>query len=398
MFPGQLLSAPDFEDVQSPTNAIGAAFTNSPSTIGATSDAWLSSAYDSSTPPPPNPVDTVLTPTPQLDSSLHPNGDFLGQGNSDILWENDSGDIVIWNLASSTGTFSTAKEYGIVTSNWQFQQIADVTGDGRADVIWRDSTDNEIGLWLNNPNVEPAAFTYQNLGYVSSDWHLVGSANFTGGVGPQTDSLLWQNDNGEVGLWNFAGGSGLASYTTQYLGTVPTSMAVQAVGHFGGDEIGGILWRDTSTGDLVLWYQLGTGEPEPPSFGSKDLGVISPDWQIQGIGDFNGDGLADILWRNTTNGDVALWNSDINSSYAYTQQDLGIVPLDWHIQQVGDFNGVGNVSGEGSADILWRNSTDGDVVAWYSEGSGTPGTVAFTFNDFGPQALSWHVESNWLGT
>ena len=370
MFPGPARAAPKFlDDVQTAANVTDS---------GA----------------PANPVDTVLTPTPRPDSLGHPNGDFYGSGNSDILWQNDSGDVALWQLASGSGAFSGFNDYGVVASNWQFQQIADVTGDGKADVIWRDSTDNEIGLWTSGPG-NGAAFTYQNLGYVPSDWHLVGSGNFNAEAGP--DSLVWRDDNGEVGLWNFTGGSGPASFTTQLLGAVPTSMVVQGVIH-GGDEIVDILLRDTSTGDLVLWYQEGAG-PAPYVFGSKDLGVISTDWQIQGVGDFNNDGGGDILWRNTTNGDVALWILNIVSGfYNYTQQDLGIVPLDWHVQQVDDFNGVGAFDGEGRADILWRNSTDGDVLAWYSEGGlgGTP--VSFTFSDFGHQSLTWHVETNWLGT
>ena len=34
---------------------------------------------------------------------------------------------------------------------------------------------------------------------------------------------------------------------------------------------------------------------------------VSLDWDIAGTGDFNNDGYADILWRNHTTGDVAIW-------------------------------------------------------------------------------------------
>jgi hypothetical protein len=33
-------------------------------------------------------------------------------------------------------------------------------------------------------------------------------------------------------------------------------------------------------------------------------------WQIKGIGDFNGDGKADILWQHAATGTLAVWLMD----------------------------------------------------------------------------------------
>ena len=43
------------------------------------------------------------------------------------------------------------------------------------------------------------------------------------------------------------------------------------------------------------------------SIGAVSLGVVSTDWSVAGIGDFNHDGNPDILARNTATGELSLW-------------------------------------------------------------------------------------------
>ena len=72
---------------------------------------------------------------------------------------------------------------------------------------------------------------------------------------------------------------------------------------------------------------------------------------MDGIGDFNGDGKADILWRNSTSGADSLRES--NRSGGVTGVGVWSATKEW---QVG---GIGAVNGEGTADISWRNSPSG---------------------------------------
>jgi sRNA-binding regulator protein Hfq len=75
----------------------------------------------------------------------------------------------------------------------------------------------------------------------------------------------------------------------------------------------------------------------------------------------NGDGKADILWRNSTTGQVYIWL--MNGTTLTSSGSLGSVSSDWSIAGVGDFDG------NGTSDMLWRNSTTGQVYIWFINGT-----------------------------
>ena len=65
--------------------------------------------------------------------------------------------------------------------------------------------------------------------------------------------------------------------------------------------------------------------------------------------DFDGDGIADLLWRNTS-GVNALWEMNSNGTIknAFNVQSVG---SNYHLVGVGDFDGDGK-----SGDLLWRDN------------------------------------------
>ena len=101
--------------------------------------------------------------------------------------------------------------------------------------------------------------------------------------------------------------------------------------------------------------------------------------------DFNGDGMSDMLWRNS-NGTLAEWFMDgsaISSSATPTYQGSAVSPAaSWSVAGIGDFNG------DGDADILWRNS-NGSLAEWLMDGSTISSSATPTYQ--GSAGLTWLV-------
>jgi hypothetical protein len=173
----------------------------------------------------------------------------------------------------------------------------------------------------------------------------------------------------------------------------PNPESFAAVGDFNSDCKSDILWSNSSTGEIYEWLMNGT------TIASQGTpGTAASPWTVVGEGDFNGDGYADILWRNSSTGQVYLWL--MNGTTITSQGSLGNVSLAWSIAGVGDFNG------DGKADILWENSSTGQVYLWLMNGTtiASSGTAAYVpsgwsikgiadFNGDGKADILWENSS-----
>jgi hypothetical protein len=92
----------------------------------------------------------------------------------------------------------------------------DFNGDGKSDILWRNS-DGTVGLWLMNGT----QFTPSSFGVLPLSWTIVGQRDFNG---DGKSDILWRNADGTVGLW-FMNGTQVVS--TSSFGVLPTSWTIQ---------------------------------------------------------------------------------------------------------------------------------------------------------------------------
>jgi hypothetical protein len=284
--------------------------------------------------------------------SARSSADFNGDGLSDLIWRNTNGDAGIW-LTTSGGSYMPV-DFGVVDNSWTIQAAGDFNGDGKADLLWR-NTNGALGEWLSKPGSGFTGFTTPTLAVVDPSWRIQGVGDFNG---DGLTDLLWRNTNGDAGIWLTTAGGG---FTTVDFGVIGLDWTIQGTGDFNGDGKADLVWRNAN-GAVGEWLSKpGSGFT---GFTTPTLAVVDTSWRIQDVGDFNGDGLSDLLWRNI-NGDTGIWLTTAGGGY--TAVDFGVIGLGWTIQGVSDFNG------DGKADILWRN-TNGAVAEWLSKpGAGFTG-------------------------
>ncbi|HUD87919.1 MAG TPA: FG-GAP-like repeat-containing protein [Xanthobacteraceae bacterium] len=291
---------------------------------------------------------------------------------SDILWRDTSGDLAIWEMNGGTILNPSNSGLGSVATTWAVVGQRDFNGDGKADILWRDTSGN-LAIWEMNGTtiLNPSN---SGLGSVSTAWSIVGTGDFNG---DGMADMLWRNTTtGAVAIWEM-NGTTILNPSSSGVGTVATNWTVVGVGDFNGDGMADILWQNTSNGNLAIYLMNGTTVASSATF--ANLGAYS----VVGIGDFNGDGKSDILLRDGS-GDIAIWEMNGTAILNPNTSGVGNLSTVWSVAETGDFNG------DGMSDILWRD-TSGDIAIWYmngttlSSGDGL-GAVSTTFTIQGTNA------------
>jgi hypothetical protein len=284
--------------------------------------------------------------------------DFNADGKSDIAWRSTNGTSVAWLM--NAAQVAQDGTYAVVPSNWQLVGQRDFNGDGKYDFAWRDANSGTVAIWLLNGLQLLQSGT---IGAVPNNWVIAGTSDFNAdGKG----DLLWRDSNtGTVAVWLM---NGLQVTQGNTLGVIPNNWTIAAT-----DGKGEVVWRDSNTGTVAIWVVTNGFQVAQ----ATSLGSVPSNWMIIGVGDFDGNGSTDILWRDANTGTVAVW---LMSGLKVLQLGaVGTLPPggSWSIAETGDFNG------DGMTDILWRDNIGSGAGIWFMNGlqvTSTAGTVPVGFD------------------
>ena len=182
------------------------------------------------------------------------------------------------------------------------------------------------------------------------------------------DILFHNSETGEIRMW-FMDGHRIASQATVLgeAGNVPViEKPPVAAGDFNGDGKADILFHNDVTGEIQIWFMDGNQLRSRATVLGEDGRAVVIEKPPVAAGDFNGDGKADILFHNDVTGEIRIWFMDGHriASQATVLGEAGNVPvIEKPPVAAGDFNG------DGKADILFHNDVTSEIQIWFMDGN-----------------------------
>jgi len=209
----------------------------------------------------------------------------------------------------------------------------------------------------------------------SQSWKVVGTLDVNrDGAG---DILLYNATSGQLQAWllnssgTFLGMQSLSRLCGTSDGCSHNWKPV-GVGDFNHDGIDDVLWHSDATGELQAWILDGAGGVTGTLTLSKKCAVTdgcSTRYKLIAIGDFDRDGNDDLFWLDTTTGTVQI--SLLNASGVV--RDTRVLakqcgPADG-CSTIWKPVGMADVNRDGIGDLVWENPATGELSAWLLNGT-----------------------------
>ena len=294
-------------------------------------------------------------------------GDFNGDGKQDLVVANSGGNTASVFIGNGDGTVQPRMDY-TTGNNPTAVLVVDVNGDGKPDLVVANAGSNSVSILLGNgdgtfgPRADFATGAFPQW-IVAADFNGDGKLDLAvANNASNTVSLLLGNGDGSFQPHvDYATGFNTFSVTAaDFNGDGKPDLAVA----FPGDPYN----QTTTPGGINVLINKGNGTFSPAvnyTSGGIPLGIIA--------GDLNHDGKPDLIATNggqTCNASFCLRNASIGVlrgngdgtfqapvSYAAASGPNGLA--------LGDFNG------DGEADLITANTASNSVSVYWGNGDGT---------------------------
>ena len=238
-------------------------------------------------------------------------------------------------------------------------------------LLWRHDAQGWLATWQMN-GVTLVGSSAPTISQVAdANWKVAGMGDLN--ADGQQD-IVWHNDaTGALAAWYLRGTQVTQTSSLSISGVSDASWKLRGVGDTNGDRYADLLWQNSSDGRLAVWLMNGTQVIRTANLSISRL--TDTNWKVRALGDTNGDGRDDLLWQNSATGELGVWFLNGATVTATARLSLGAMQdTNWRIV------GAQDVNGDRRADILWQHSS-GSIATWFLQGQTVVATFMFNPSD-----------------
>ena len=210
---------------------------------------------------------------------------------------------------------------------------------------------------------------------IGEQWNTVANATYTCKIGlgsfngDSYQDLVWMNNStDQVTVHYFGGSEGATDTGWNWLneGGEPSGWVLAGAGDFDGNGVPDLVWEYMPTGQVTVNYYGGAG-------GASYLGwswlneAGAPGWTVVAVADMNNDGVPDLIWQNNATNQVTVnYYGGLGGAVyqGWNWLNEGGEPKGWRVVGAGDFDG------NGTPDLVWQYGPTRQVTVNYYGGVG----------------------------
>jgi len=174
--------------------------------------------------------------------------------------------------------------------------------------------------------------------------------------------------------------------------TTPIPGSTHTPGDFNGDGVSDLLWFNPWASQVGYWSMHALAPNVGTAVTRTGLATynVTPGYFVGAVGDFNNDGYADMVFTSA-NRDLWLWTNNRQGGWTSTRINNSSYPSQWQLI------GAGDVDGDGYDDLLWLDPSECKFGYWTMNGATVTGyhTINIACGYY-PISIGYYTPSNRL--
>jgi hypothetical protein len=256
-----------------------------------------------------------------------------------------------WGYVNISGQYVPVTQAGASPTRLSL----DLNHDGRLDLLWQHQSDGRLATWTMDGSRQLTGTLLTPPAVEDTNWKIAGTGDLDG---DGFADIVWQNvADGRVAAWLMEDLTLREGSLLSIPQVTDLNWRIATVGDFNGDGRADLVWQNQGV-TLAVWIMDGLRV----MFATHVIGCYSPA-PLVGNGDFDGDGNLDLVYQNfSTGAALVCYMNGLQPIDGNSIAPSSIEDTNWKIRAVGDMNG------DGWPDLVWQHETTGALGIWFMNG------------------------------